>query len=151
MMRHKAEGYYLYPSGSSTWAAEDKIWLKSEFEALNRLSTSESMENFRAIISQIRRTRDAAILIYNLSPVIGNETIHCYLGLGETLSTRIRKFNLGLIELSEETGISIIDVDTILARHGAETLKVDAMHLTPEGYKLVAREVVRVLDDLGLI
>jgi lysophospholipase L1-like esterase len=52
--------------------------------------------------------------------------------------------------LSEETGVSIVDVDTIVARHGADALKIDAMHLTPEGYKLVAREVVRVLDDLGL-
>ena len=151
MMRHKANGYYLYPSGSSNWTAEDKIWLKSEFETLNRLSTWESMENFRAIISQIRQIGDAAILIYNLSPVISNERVHSYLGLGETLSTRMRRFNLGLIELSDETGISIIDVDTILARHGADALKVDAMHLTPAGYKLVAHEVVRVLDDLGLM
>jgi hypothetical protein len=151
MMRHKANGYFLYPSESSTWAAEDKIWLKEKFEALNRLSASESMANFRAIISKIRQISEAAILIYNLSPVITNETVHCYVGLGETLSTRIRKFNLGLIELSEQTGISIIDVDTILARHGADTLKIDAMHLTPAGYKLVAHEVVRVLDDLGLI
>jgi hypothetical protein len=56
-----------------------------------------------------------------------------------------------LTELSESTGISIIDVDTIVARHGADALKIDAMHLTPAGYELVAYEVVRVLDDLGLI
>jgi lysophospholipase L1-like esterase len=150
IMRHKADGYFFYPSESSRWAAEDKDWLKAEFEALNPLSVSDSMANLAAVIGRIRERSDPAILIYNLSPIIAHETIHCYLGLGETLSTRIRKFNLGLTELSEETGVSIIDVDTIVARHGADPLKIDAMHLTPAGYKLVAYEVVRVLDDLGL-
>jgi hypothetical protein len=56
-----------------------------------------------------------------------------------------------LTDLSRETGISIIDVDTIIARSGADRLKVDAMHLTPEGYRLVAEEVVRVLGDLGVL
>jgi lysophospholipase L1-like esterase len=108
------------------------------------------MANLAAIISRIRKGSEAPILIYNLSPIVARETIHCYLGIGETVSTRIRRFNLGLAELSEETGVSIVDVDTIVARHGADALKIDAMHLTPEGYELVAREVVRVLEDLGL-
>jgi hypothetical protein len=151
MMRHKVDGYLFYPSESSNWADEDKTWLKAEFEVIKRLSVLESMDNLTAIIGRIRQRSDAAILIYNLSPIITHETIHCYLGLGETLSTRIRKFNLGLTELSEATGVSIIDVDTIVARHGADALKIDAMHLTPAGYELVAYEVVRVLDDLGLI
>jgi hypothetical protein len=151
MMRHEVDDYFLYPAESSRWATEDKAWLKAEFKALHRLSASDSMVNFAAIIRRIREKSDTPILIYNLSPIIAYETIHCYLGLGETLSTRIRRFNLGLTELSEETGVSIIDVDTIIARHGGDALKVDAMHLTPAGYKLVAYEVVRVLDDVGLI
>jgi lysophospholipase L1-like esterase len=91
------------------------------------------------------------ILIYNVSPVVPGENAHCLQGLGETYSTRCRRFNLGLAELSEEVGISIVDVDSIIARAGADTLKIDAMHLTPDGYRLVAEEVVRVLDDLGVM
>jgi hypothetical protein len=150
MMRHKADGYFFYPSESSNWAAEDRKWLNTQFESIGRLSVGDSMANLAIIIGRIRERSEAPILIYNLSPIIARETIHCYLGMGETLSTRIRRFNLGLAELSEEVGISIVDVDTIVARHGADALKIDAMHLTPEGYELVAREVVRVLDDLGL-
>jgi lysophospholipase L1-like esterase len=150
MMRHRADGYFLYPSTVSGWTSEDKAWLNGHFDSLNRLSVADSMTNLAAIIGRIRESSEAPILIYNLSPTIAHETIHCYLGLGETLSTRIRRFNIGLAELSEQTGVSIIDVDTIVARYGADALKIDAMHLTPEGYKLVAQEVVRVLDDLGL-
>ena len=69
--------------------------------------------------------------------------------MGEILSTRIRRFNLGLVELSEELGISIVDVDAIVARGGSDRLKLDTAHLTPDGYRLVAEEVARILDDLG--
>jgi hypothetical protein len=150
MMRHKTEGYYFYPSESTRWSAADKAWLNAEFAPLKRLSVSDSMTNLAAIIDRIRTTSEAPILIYNLSPIVPLETIHCYMGIGETLSTRIRRFNVGLAELSEETGVSIVDVDSIVARHGADALKIDAMHLTPKGYELVAQEVVRILDDLGL-
>jgi lysophospholipase L1-like esterase len=47
--------------------------------------------------------------------------------------------------------VSIVDVDTIIGRAGADEFKLDAMHLTPEGYRLVAEEVVRVLGDLGVM
>jgi hypothetical protein len=67
----------------------------------------------------------------------------------DALSTRIRRLNLGLIELSQDTGISVIDVDSVVARAGADHVKLDAVHLTAEGCRLVAEEVVRVLDDLG--
>jgi hypothetical protein len=56
-----------------------------------------------------------------------------------------------LAELSEDLGISIVDVESILARAGADKLKVDAMHLTADGYRLVAEEVVKILVDLGVI
>jgi hypothetical protein len=150
IMRHKAEGFYLFPSEISSWTAADKTWLKDQFEPLGRLSAPESLANLESIIERIREKRDVPILIYNLSPIVPFEAVHCFLGLEETLSTRIRRFNLGLVELSKKTGISIVDVDTIVARQGADRLKIDAMHLTPEGYNLVAHEVARQLDELGL-
>ena len=58
---------------------------------------------------------------------------------------------MGLIELSERTGVSIVDVESLLARKGADALKLDPVHLTPTGYRLVAEEVVRVLGDLGVL
>jgi lysophospholipase L1-like esterase len=109
------------------------------------------MGNFAGIIERIRSRSTAPILVYNISAVVPGEAVHAHQGLGDILSTRIRRFNLALIELSEATGVSIIDVDTVLARAGAERLKLDAVHLTPDGCRLVAEEVVRVIEDLGLL
>jgi hypothetical protein len=151
LVRHKREGFLIYPNESARWSPEDRQWLKSDFEPVKSLGVSESMANLASVIALIRKRSEAPILIYNMSPITPGEAIHCHLGLGEAYSTRIRRFNLGLIELSEKTGISIIDVDSLLARKGADALKLDPVHLTPQGYRLIAEEVVRVLEDLGVL
>ena len=53
--------------------------------------------------------------------------------------------------MSRQTGISVVDVDAVVARAGAARLKLDALHLTAEGYRLVAAEVVHILADLGCL
>jgi len=151
LMRHRREKFLFYPSDVEAWSADDQVWLRSDYETSGMLSVDVAMNNLAALIARIRDRSEAPILIYNLSPIIPGEQIHCYAGLGETFSTRIRKFNLALAELSEDSGISIIDVDAILARHGADALKLDVVHLTSAGYRLLAEEVVRVLDDLGIL
>ena len=150
LVRHKRDGFLFYPAEASTWSAEDREWLRSEFESTGSASVEETMQNLAAIVERIRQTRDVPILVYNLSPVIPGDFVHCYLGLDETYATRIKRFNLALIELSQAIGISIVDLEAIVARHGADTLKLDAMHLTAEGYRRVAEEVVRILNDLGV-
>ena len=115
------------------------------------LDAASSIGNISKIVEKIREHSDVPILIYNVSPIIPGETVHNFQGLDETYATRCRNFNLALTELSQETGISIVDVETVIARAGADKLKIDAMHLTPEGYRLVAQEVVRILCDLGVM
>lgn len=151
LARHRREGFLFLPHRMSAWTAEQKAWLREECAPEDFLDVAASMENFSRIIARIRERSGAAILIYNLSSVVPGERIHSHAGLDELFSTRIRRFNLGLIELSRQTGISIIDVDGLLARAGADRLKIDAVHLRGEGSRLVAEEVVRVLDDLGCL
>jgi hypothetical protein len=151
LLKHNSAGFLFYPSETEKWPQADRDWLKSDFTRRDLLDVETSMRNFREIIVRIRGRTDVPILIYNVCSIIPGETVHCLQGLGETYSTRCRRFNLGLAELSEDTGISIIDVDSIIGRAGADRFKIDAMHLTPDGYRLIAEEVVRVLDDLGVM
>jgi GDSL-like Lipase/Acylhydrolase family len=151
MLRHRRLGFFLYPAGSATWPAADRSWLKAEFESLPLLELSQSIANLEKIVDLIRQRSEAPILIYNLSPIVPGDIVYCFQGLDETFATRVRRFNLALADLSQKMGISVIDVDEILARAGADYLKIDAMHLTPEAYRLIAEEVVRVLENLGLL
>jgi hypothetical protein len=151
LLKHRRSGFLFYPGETAGWAAEDRRWLKTDFESLPLMELTQSFANLERIVALIRDRTDAPILIYNLSPIVPGQIVHCLQGLGETFATRIRRFNLALADLSERAGISVIDVDEILARAGADRLKVDAMHLKPMAYRLIAEEVVRVLEDLGVL
>lgn len=149
-LRHRETGYYFYPNDLTQWTPEDRAWAKAEFETLPLMDVAVSMANLEAIVERIRERSDAPILVYNMSPIVPGPIVHFPMGLGETFAMRTRRFNLALSDLAERIGISIIDVDEILARAGADRLKLDPMHLAPEAYQLIAEEFVRVLDDLGL-
>ncbi len=151
MLRHRHEGVLLYPNGLEQWSRDDVAWARTEFERAAPLDVSQSMANLHAIITQLQRRKTVPILIYNLSAIIPGETVYSYEGLDETLSERIKRFNLGLVDLSRQTGIAIIDVDRMVAEHGADALKRDPVHLTAAGYRLLAHEVVRVLEDVGAL
>jgi hypothetical protein len=151
LVKHKSAGYLFYPSEAEKWSPADRDWLRSEFTRLALLDVATSMSLMRQIIDRIREKSEVPILVYNVSSIVPGETVHSLQGLGEIYSTRCRRFNLGLAEISEELGFAIVDVDSIIGRAGADKYKIDAMHLTPDGYRLVAEEVVRVLDDLGVI
>ncbi len=150
LVRNRRHGYLLLPSGWPDWPDQDQAWIRDDFASDPALSAAASMENFTRIIKRIRAHTQAPILVYNVSSAVPGDQVHAHLGMEDSFSTRIRQFNLGLIELSQKTGISVIDVDAILARAGADRLKLDALHLNAEGCRLVAAEVVRVLEDLGL-
>jgi hypothetical protein len=151
LLRHRRDGFLFYPNDWQSWPVEDQEWLRTSFISAGFVDPPTSMTNFARIISRIRTRSMAPILIYNVSSVIPGEQVHDYEGIGEIFSTRIRRFNLALIELSQQTGISIIDVDNIVARAGADRMKFSAVHLTGDGCRAVAEEVVRVLDDLGCL
>jgi len=148
---HRSGAFSFYPDHLREWAPGQRDWLRSEFAQDDYLDVDASMANFSTIIGRIRAGSDAPILFYNVSSVVPGETVHCHEGMDETLSTRIRRFNLALVELSRETGVSIVDVDRIVAEAGAQSLAVDATHLTPAGCRAVAGEVLRILRDYGLI
>ncbi len=149
LLRHRRDGFLLNAAYWDSWSAADQDWLRKEFVYSGLLDVETSMKNLAQAVSRIRQRSEAPILVYNLSAVVPGDLVHCYQGLDEILSTRVRRFNLGLVELSRDTGISVVDVDAVVARAGADRVKLDAIHLTAEGCRLVAEEVVRILEDLG--
>lgn len=149
MARHRRDGYLFYPHNREQWPIESQRWFADEFTPSSFLDVDDSISHFSRIVARIRARSGAPILIYNLSAVVPGEAVRCYADLPEVLSTRIRRFNLALTDLSRETGISIVDVDRIVARAGADRMKVDTLHLTAEGCRSVAQEVVEVLDELN--
>ena len=147
VVKHRADGHLFYPYDAEAWSAEDRAWLVDRYLPEASLEPLESMANLAEITARIRQRGDPIILIYNLSPIVPWERLHCYQGLSETLAERIRRFNLALVDLSRSTGVSIVDVDSVVARVGADRVKLDTILLNAEGCRLVAEEVLRILED----
>ncbi len=151
LYRHRRLGYLFYADEPSRWPGPHRRWLAEAFTPLGPPDVTRSVSAFERLHERLRRHTEAPILVFNISTAVPGDRLHCFQGFEDILSTQIRRYNLALIELSARLGISVIDVDGVLARAGAERLQVDATHLTPEGYRLVAEEVVRVLADLDLL
>jgi hypothetical protein len=147
LVRHRSLDYVLHPYGSSHWPPADQDWLRNNFVAVAEPCAESIIENLGQVILRYRASSDAPILVFNMSSVIAGETIHRYLGAGDVSSQRIRRVNCALVEASAALGFSIVDVDRIVAQHGARQLMFDPVHFNADGCRLVCEEVVRILDD----
>jgi hypothetical protein len=58
---------------------------------------------------------------------------------------------VALVDAAMQADFSIVDVERIVAEGGAAMLRIGAIHLTAEGCRRVAAEVVRILDDYGIL
>jgi hypothetical protein len=149
LVRHRATGRVFYPGAPNRTPSEFRAWLKAECEVAPLLTPVESRDNFKAIVARLRQCSDAPILIFNLSTVLPGDGAYLYRGIENALATRIKRFNLAVVELSEETGVLIVDVDRLVARAGADRLKLDSVRLNAEGSRLVSEEVLRMLNAAG--
>ncbi|HJQ16716.1 MAG TPA: SGNH/GDSL hydrolase family protein [Allosphingosinicella sp.] len=148
LARHRPDGHLLYAEGMATWSEEDRAWFASHYEPTALLTPEQSMANLEMLVGRLH-DHVHHVLVYTMSPIVPGERTHSHVGMAETLSWRIRRFNLALIELSRRLDFSIVDVDTLFARHGADRLKLDGVHIAAEGCRLVAEEVVSILAERG--
>jgi len=151
MARHRQQGYLLHPYEWSLWPHAQRDWLRANFDPLPASTPEQTMAHLARIVGRVREYSEAPILVFNVSGVTPGETIHCYQGMAKVFSQRVRQFNAALVEASAELGFSIVDVERIVAEHGARQVKIDPIHLNALGCRLVAEEVVRILDDHGLL
>jgi hypothetical protein len=149
LCRHRGDGYLLY--AGTDHSAEDRAWIRANFDPLPPCSPDEAMTHLARIVWRLRAKRECPILVYNMSFVVPSERIHGHIGTTDSLSTRIRRFNLALIELARQSPISLVDVDDVVARAGATRVKLDTVHYNAAGYRAIAESVARVLAEYGLV
>lgn len=148
---HRASGRRFLLNGVRTWPDDVLAWRREAFSNVQPISPEQAMDDLAKVVERLRQSSDAPVLVANMSAAVPGETVHSYIGLPETLSHRIRRFNLALIEAAHELDFSIIDIDRIVAQGGAERLMIDPTHFTFEGCRRIALETARILEDCGVI
>jgi hypothetical protein len=111
-------------------------------------SVWEWKERVTQLIRFVKEQLTSHVIIYNCSALYPGEYIHNYKNISDTITERIKRYNLSVIELSIAEGISIIDVERIVAQAGDRFL-VDCLRYTNEAYAAIGTEFLRVLDDIG--
>jgi hypothetical protein len=149
LVRHRRDGWLLLPDDLESWDPESRAYLERECEYAGLVPVDTALARLEKLILAIEERLGAQVLVYNLSPVTPGERMHCWLGAEDSLALRVRSFNLGLAHLSARLGFSIVDVERIAACAGAERIKIDLFHFTAEGWRLIAEEVVRILEERG--
>jgi hypothetical protein len=120
LVRHRRDG----------WDVASRPWVQSECESVGLAPIEPTLQRLEQLIDAVRERLGVPVLVYNPSPVIPGERTHCWLGADDALGLRVRRFNVGLVELSTRQDFSIVDVDRLMACAGAERLKVDMVHLS---------------------
>ena len=147
---HLASGRRFLLHGERHWPHEAQAWRRTAFARLQPTAPEQAMDDLRQAVERFRQASDAPVLVANMSAAVPGESVHSYIGLPETLSHRIRRFNLALADAAQALDISIVDIDRIVAQGGAERLVIDPIHFTLEGCRRVAFEVARILEDCGV-
>jgi hypothetical protein len=120
LVRHRRDG----------WDVASRAWVQSECESVGLAPIEPTLQRLEQLIDAVRERLGVPVLVFNPSPVIPGERTHCWLGADDALGLRVRRFNVGLVELSTRQDFSIVEVDRLMACAGAERLKVDMVHLS---------------------
>jgi hypothetical protein len=158
LYRHKEHGFLVDPGGWWFNQGMTKVlgdssaatWFRKHFESVGRISADGFAANLAKIIAVLRERTDAHILVYNVLTIEPGSQVHDYRLIKNSFAKRAREFNLSLIELSRQLDFAIIDVDRALKRDGVSS-QVDYAHFPPALYPAVAKEVFRVIKELGVL
>jgi len=151
LWRHMERGYLFFPppGREQTWAAAQQETFLREFSSAGLRSVAEFKQNFIQLIREIKRRLDAHVVVFNCSSFDPEERTYDYHGVDDPLSLRVHRFNLALIEISAEEGISILDVDRLVAEIGGERHVSRALRYSREACEVICGEFVRILQDIG--
>jgi hypothetical protein len=155
--RHKQHGFVVDPGGG--WLnqslegvlddLESVTEFRDDFAPIGRISLENFVTNFTKLITLLKSRTDAHLLVYNTLTVEPGSRIHNLQLVKNFHPLRRREFVVALAELSRQLDFSIVDVDRIAKRFGIQA-QVDFGHLPPELNIVIAREVMRIIQELGV-
>lgn len=138
------------PDWEKRWTPMQKQWFQEQFSPIGLIQVQQFKENFVRLIRAIKERLHAHIIVYNCSSVdLEDQTYNYYNRQNDVLSLRIHKFNFALIEISTSEGISIIDVDRLIAELGGERHVMKYLSYSKEACYAICLEFQRVLEDIG--
>ena len=115
----------------------------------DEVNSSPSFSEAASSVIEAYQKAGCHVLIMNASTIDPTMIVSNYHGIAEPFTRKAQRLDLALLELSISAGISIVDVDRILAEMGAEQHVVGPLSYSPEARQALRAEVVRIIEDYG--
>ncbi|NNF65201.1 MAG: SGNH/GDSL hydrolase family protein [Acidimicrobiia bacterium] len=129
--------------------APDIVVLSVQPDVVSELDPAEFRTNMLEVIGTIKARYDARIMAFNASTFDPEDTTTTFFKIDSPYPLRIHELDLEIMRLSIDEGISIIDVDRLMAELGAGKHVPKVMELSPRAQDVVAEEFMRVVKDYG--
>lgn len=151
LWQHQQTGYLVdIPEAWEQRCSEmEKQEFQQQFSSIGLLSTEQSQANFSQMIQVLKERTSAYVIFYNCCDFDPRDRTANYHNVGETLRLKIQRLNLALLKLSMQEGISLIDVESLLAELGAAQHVAKAFDYSSEAYQVICQEFLRVVTDVG--
>lgn len=105
--------------------------------------------DLRELINVVKNELSAHVVAFNSSTIDHDDLTSNYTGVNDTPALRLHRLNLALMRLSVEEGISIVDVDRLIADIGANGHVKAMQDYSEESCGLICDEFIRVVADYG--
>ncbi len=149
--KHRQAGYWFAPPSDwrQRWTPAQQAWFQASFEECGQLPTAQVSDSLRQLVPAIKERVGAHLIVFTTSSYDPADHIHAYAGRAETPVERIHRLNLTLIQLSTDEGISLIDVDRIIAELGGAAHVPQRLVYSDEALTSLRNEFQRVMADIG--
>ncbi len=149
--KHREHGYRFCPppGWEQEWSPRQKLWLQERFSPLGRVEVDAFKENLTKLIRTVKERWGAHVVVLNGSTLDPGDRTYNYREIRETLALRIHKFNRALMEISVLEGISIVDVDRLIAELGGGRHVLQPLRYSADAHAAICREFLRILEDIG--
>lgn len=131
------------------WSPTRMETLKRNWFQTGAVKKDQYEENLHSIVKILKTQTDARLIVFNGSTFDPADSTHNYSHMPPTVSERIRRLNLALLDVSIEEGISIVDVDRIAAELGGSENVEGVLEYLPLLQEAICREFLRIIDDIG--
>lgn len=133
---------------TTVWPTEAAAALDRAFHEVPLLTGEEYVNATREAIAAIKERSGAHVLLLGVSTLGGPRHIS-YAGIEDDHRLRAHRINAAQIRLSMELGVSVIDVDRVVANYGGAGQVPEPFAYSEPLVRAICDEIAFVLGDIG--
>lgn len=131
-----------------SWSSESILALEQSFDQAPLLSAEQYFDVTRQAITMIKETSGAHVLLLGPS-TLGEARVGTYARIEDDHRLRAHRVNAAQIRLSMTFGVSLVDVDRVVANLGQGGQVLSPLKYSQSIVTAICDEVVYVLNDIG--